>query len=77
MLTASGLGLSEGCCLQGIVGNVPWQALVYLTLWLQLIGMTNATAGKNGGGGRERERERERERRRAAHASDQGSTPKP
>jgi hypothetical protein len=29
---------------QGIAGNLPWAALVFLTLYLQLIGMSDAAA---------------------------------
>ena len=31
-------------CLQGICGSIPWAALVFLTLYLQLIGMSDAHA---------------------------------
>jgi hypothetical protein len=30
--------------LQGIVGCIPWQAMVFFTLWLQLTGFSNSTA---------------------------------
>ncbi len=30
--------------LQGIVGSIPWTALVFFTLYLQLLGMTDAAA---------------------------------
>ena len=32
------------CPTQGIVGSVPWTALVFLTLYLQLLGMTDFAA---------------------------------
>ena len=32
------------CLAQGIVGSVPWTALVFLTLYLQLLGMTDFAA---------------------------------
>lgn len=39
---------SSAVPLQGIFGSIPWQALVYLTLYFQLLGMTSATAGETG-----------------------------
>ncbi len=30
--------------MQGIVGSIPWTALVFFTLYLQLLGMTDAAA---------------------------------
>lgn len=29
---------------QGIVGSFPWQALVFFTMWLQLVGFTDLAA---------------------------------
>ena len=29
---------------QGILGSIPWNALVFFTLWLQLLGFTDFTA---------------------------------
>lgn len=39
--------LSSGTCtvMQGVVGSIPWTALVFLTLYLQLIGMSDLHAG--------------------------------
>ena len=34
-------GLSTHPCLQGIVGTMPWVALGFTTLYLQLLGFTN------------------------------------
>ena len=31
--------------MQGIVGSIPWTALVFLTLYLQLVGMSDLHAG--------------------------------
>lgn len=31
-------------CLQGIAGSVPWSALAFLTLYFQLLGMSNGQA---------------------------------
>ena len=31
-------------CMQGILGSTPWNALVFLTLYLQLIGMSDSAA---------------------------------
>lgn len=28
--------------LQGIVGSIPWTALVFFTMWFELIGMQNS-----------------------------------
>ena len=30
--------------LQGIVGSTPWNAMVFFTLWLQLLGFTDYSA---------------------------------
>ena len=30
--------------LQGIVGSLPWNAMVFFTLWLQLLGFSNFMA---------------------------------
>ena len=30
--------------MQGIVGSIPWTALVFFTLYLQLLGMTDVSA---------------------------------
>ena len=30
--------------MQGIVGSIPWTALVFFTLYLQLLGMTDVAA---------------------------------
>ena len=30
--------------MQGVVGSTPWNALVFLTLYLQLLGMSDFTA---------------------------------
>lgn len=30
--------------MQGVVGSIPWSALVFLTLYFQLLGMTNLQA---------------------------------
>ena len=31
--------------MQGVVGSIPWTALVFLTLYLQMIGMSDLHAG--------------------------------
>ena len=31
-------------CLQGIVGSTPWNAMVFFTLWLQLLGFSDYSA---------------------------------
>lgn len=31
-------------CLQGVVGSTPWNAMVFFTLWLQLLGFTDYSA---------------------------------
>ena len=33
-----------GCDVQGILGSTPWNALVFLTLYMQLLGMTDTAA---------------------------------
>ena len=32
------------CNVQGIVGSTPWNAMVFFTLWLQLLGFTDYSA---------------------------------
>ncbi len=31
-------------CVQGIVGSMPWNAMVFITLWLQLLGFSDFAA---------------------------------
>ena len=35
---------AAGCDLQGIMGTIPWNALVFLTLYMQLMGMSDFDA---------------------------------
>ena len=30
--------------MQGIVGSLPWQAMLFFTLWLQILGFSSFTA---------------------------------
>ena len=32
------------CWMQGIVGTTPWNAMVFFTMWLQLMGFSDLTA---------------------------------
>lgn len=32
------------CVLQGVVGSLPWQAMVFFTMWLQLLGFSDLAA---------------------------------
>ena len=34
----------KACMVQGIVGSTPWNAMVFFTLWLQLLGFTDYSA---------------------------------
>ena len=36
--------LTEACMVQGIVGSTPWNAMIFFTLWLQLLGFTDYSA---------------------------------
>jgi hypothetical protein len=31
---------------QGVVGSLPWQAMVFFTLWLQLLGFSDLAASR-------------------------------
>jgi hypothetical protein len=33
--------VKDRSCVQGIVGTMPWNAITFLTLWLQLLGFSN------------------------------------
>ena len=35
---------SGAACVQGIVGSMPWNAMVFITLWLQLLGFSDFAA---------------------------------
>ena len=39
-----GINLTLWCCVQGIVGTMPWIALGWLTLYLQLVGFSDLAA---------------------------------
>lgn len=43
-MTRTTQSLIQGHVTQGIVGSTPWNAMVFFTLWLQLLGFTDYSA---------------------------------